>query len=41
MFAVILYAPPIMAGIYTMISLIGCDVLKVPLLCVIVHHLWI
>ena len=33
--------PPIMAGIYTLISLIGCDELKVPLLFVIVHHLWI
>ena len=34
-------ARPIMAGIYTLISLIGCDELKVPLLFVIVHHLWI
>ena len=34
-------SPPIMAGIYTLISLIGCDDLKVPLLFVIVHHLWI
>ena len=45
MFALILYgngpARPIMAGIYTLISLIGCDELKVPLLFVIVHHLWI
>ena len=45
MFAVILYgngpARPIMAGIYTLISLKGCDELKVPLLFVIVHHLWI
>ena len=32
-------ARPIMAGIYTLISLIGCDELKVPLLFVIVHHL--
>ena len=32
---------PIMAGIYTLISLIGCDKLKVPFLFVIVHHLWI
>ena len=31
---------PIMAGIYTLISVIGCDELKVPLLFVIVHHLW-
>ena len=35
---------PTMAEIYTLISLIGCDELKVPLLsCLfaIVHHLWI
>ena len=31
----------IMAGIYTLISLIGCDEFKVLLLFVIVHHLWI
>ena len=30
-----------MAGIYMLISLIGCDELEVPLLFVIVHHLWI
>ena len=45
MFAVILHGNgpvrPIMAGIYTLIPLIGCDKLKVPLLFVIVHHLWI
>ena len=45
MFAVILKdngpARPIMAGIYTLISHIGCDELKVPFLFVIVHHLWI
>ena len=45
MFAVILYgngpARPIMAEIYTLIYLIGCDELKVPLLFVIVHHLCI
>ena len=34
-------SPPIMTGIYTLISLTGCDELKVPLLFVIVHHLWI
>ena len=34
-------SPPIMVGIYTLISLIGCDELKVSLLFVIVHHLWI
>ena len=33
--------PTTMTGIYTLISLIGCDELKVPLLFVIVHHLWI
>ena len=35
---VIALPPPIMAGIYTLISLIGCDELKVPVLFVIVHH---
>ena len=36
--SVMTLSPPIMAGIYTLISLIGCDVLKVALSFVIVHY---
>ena len=36
--SVMTLSPPIMARIYTLISLIGCDVLKVALSFVIVHN---